>query len=133
MIDSLQFLFGVYLLCIAISSATLMTTLFFVVPLQIEKAGVKNGLSVLRKKLLAKGILSVLMSITTVLVLSSRFFIQGEIVRYLNTTLILFFSLFWFVRELIEASIYRTQFTEDQISLHSKFSILESSRGKKKA
>lgn len=120
MINSLQFLFGVYLLCIVISTATLMVTLFFVVPLQIKKATVQNGLSSLRKKLLAKGVLSLFMSIITVFILSSRFFLDGEIVRYLNTALILFFSLFWFIREIIESSIYHTQFTDDQIELHHK-------------
>lgn len=120
MIDSLQFLFGVYLLCIVISTATLMVTLFFVVPLQMKKAGVRNGLSSLRKKQLAKGLLSLAMSIITVFILSSRFFMTGESVRYLNTALIFFFTLFWFIRELVESSIYHTQFTDDQIILHRR-------------
>lgn len=120
MIESLHFLFSVYLLCIVIAIATLMVTLFFVVPLQVKKAGVQNGLSVLRKKQLAKGVLSLLMSVITVFVLSSRFFLDGVIARYLNTILILFFTLFWFIREVIESSIYHTQFTADQIDLHRK-------------
>lgn len=120
MIESLHFLFSVYLLCIVIAIATLMVTLLFVVPLQVKKAGVQNGLSSLRKKQLAKGVLSLLMSVITVFVLSSRFFLDGVIARYLNTILILFFTLFWFIREVIESSIYHTQFTEDQISLHRK-------------
>jgi hypothetical protein len=95
-------------------------TLFFIVPLQIEKAGVQNGLSTLRKKLLVKGVLSLLMSVFTVILLSSRFLLSGDIVRYLNTLLIFLFSLFWFIRELIESSIYHTQFTADQIELHNK-------------
>ncbi len=120
MIDSLQFLLTVYVFCIFLSIVTLFVTLFFVLPLQFQKAGVKNGLSSLRQKLLAKGLLSLFMSLIAVFVLSSRFFLEGEIVRYLNTFLILFFTVFWFVRELIESSIYHTQFTEDQIQLHHK-------------
>lgn len=118
--DSLQFLFSVYIVCIIISCATLVNTLFFVIPLQVKKAGVKNGLSSLRHKQLAKGVLSLFMSICTVVILSSRFFINGELIRVLNTLLVLLFTVCWFIKSLIEASIYHTQFTEDQIELHHK-------------
>lgn len=120
MIDSMQYLFIAYVLCIIISAASLVVTLFFIVPLQLKKAGVQNGLSSLRHKQLAKGVLSLLMSSITMFVLTSRFFIQGDAVRILNTTLIVCFTLFWFLKELIESSIYHTQFTEDQIELHHK-------------
>lgn len=120
MTDSLQFLLLVYILCIMISAASFIVTLLFIIPLQIKKAGVTNGLSSLRKKLLAKGVLSLFISAITVFVLSSRFFFQGEIIRYLNTLLILFFTSAWFVKQLIESSIYHTQFTQDQINFHWK-------------
>ena len=117
---SLQFLFDVYLICIVLSVSSLIVTLFFVIPLQVEKAGVKNGLSQLRYKQLAKGFLSLIMSLITIFTLSSRFFLEGDIVRYLNTLLILGFCLSWLLKELIESSIYHTQFTSDQINLHNK-------------
>lgn len=120
MIESLQLLFGIYILCIVLSTATLMTALFFVIPLQLKKAGVQNGLSSLRKKQLTKGILSVLISMITIFILGSRFFLEGEIILYFNTALVLLFNLFWFVIIIIESSIYHTQFTEDQIELHKK-------------
>lgn len=125
MIDSLQFLFYVYAICIWLAVSTLFITLFFIVPLQFEKAGVQNGLSSLRKKLLIKGLLSVLMSVVTIVILSSRFFVAGELARYLNTGLIFCFTLIWFVKQLIESSIYHTQFTEDQIELHHKIHVEE--------
>lgn len=118
--DSLQFLFIVYIVCIFIHCASFLTTLFFIIPLQIKKAHVKNGLSSLRHKLLAKGILSLMISAITIFVLTSRFFISGELIRYLNTTLIFLFTSFWFIKQIIEWSIYHTQFTEDQIRLHHK-------------
>lgn len=132
MINSLQFLYSIYMLCIVISIITLITTLFFVVPLQFKRAGVKNGLQSLRKKLLTKGILSVFMSIATVIILVSRFFASGDIIRYTNTILILLFVVFWFIREVIESSIYHTQFTEDQIDLHRKIHNAEVEKESKK-
>lgn len=130
--DSLQFLFLTYVICIFISVLTLLTTLFFVVPLQVKRVYVKNGLQSLRQKLLTNGLLSLVMSVITVFILSSRFFISGDIVRYLNTALIFFFTAIWFVRSLIETSIYHTQFTEDQIKLHHKMYDEEMRRERKK-
>jgi len=95
-------------------------TLFFVVPLQIEKVGVKNGLAVLRKKQLAKGVLSLFMSAITITILSARFFISGELARYFIAALVFLFCLFWLIKQLIESSIYHTQFTADQVKLHDK-------------
>lgn len=118
--DSLEFLFKVYMICIGVSFANLIVTLFFIIPLQFEKFGVKNGLQSLRRKLLAKGILSLIMSVIVILVLTSRFYTSGEIVRYLNTLLIFCFVVIWFIKQLIESSIYHTQFTEDQIRFHNK-------------
>lgn len=119
-VNSLEFLFIVYQVCIVLSVLTFLITLFFIVPLQMKKAGVKNGLQSLRQKLLIKGMLSLLMSAITIMVLTSRFFVEGEIIRFLNTLLIFLFSAFWLVRAIIESSIYHTQFTDDQIQLHQK-------------
>lgn len=131
MINSLQFLFGVYLVCIGLSIAALITTLFFVIPLQVKKVNVQNGLRSLRQKLLMKGVLAVIMNSSAIIVLTSRFYLEGDIVRYLNTGLVFVFCLCLFLKQLIESSIYHTQFTEEQIQIHHKIYKEELRRGKK--
>jgi uncharacterized membrane protein len=97
----------------------------FVIPLQIKRVGVKNGLATLRHKQLAKGILSLFMSGITVVVLSLRFFLEGDNARYLTVILVLLFCTAWFIEQVIESSIYHTQFTLDQILLHEKIARAE--------
>lgn len=120
MSNSLQFLFTVYIICIVLSCITVVSTLIFVIPLQVKQAGVKNGLSSLRHKLLANGFLLVFISLLEIIILSSRFFLEGDAVRYTNTILILVFTVALSIKSLIWSSILHTQFTEDQIKLHHK-------------
>lgn len=73
-IDTLTLLYIFYFIAIVFYLIAIFLEASFVIPLQFKETGVKNGLKVLRRQLLSKGILSLIVGITSVLALTTRFF-----------------------------------------------------------
>lgn len=112
----MDFVFTIYLLAIFINILTVITSTGFVLPLQFKQAGVKNGLAWLRKRLLIKGLLAIGISVITIAVLSLRFFATDpNIIRILIVGLIFIHALFLLGKSLIDAAIYRQQYTPENV------------------
>lgn len=113
---------------IFIQLAAFVVCAFFVVPLQIKEARVKNGLAKLRKQLLLVGISIALLSLITAIVLSLRFFISGDIARYISIGIVFFHSIGFLIVSATGYKIYHQQYTDEYKLLHKKIDILQKNR-----
>lgn len=96
-------------------------TISFVIPLQLKEAGVKNGLSTLRKQMLAKGFLHILIVIVAFLTLTMRHIIADlDVARVMISMLVLFFSLGLLGKSFIDSRIYRQQYTPESKRFHEE-------------
>ncbi len=123
--DSLQVLYAVYFLAIFIHVVALVNTALYVIPLQVKEARVKNGLAKLRILMLFSGVITILLSALSIIVLSLRFFIDGEVARYTIVSLVLLHSLGFLASSLITRKMYRQQYSEKQKLFHEKIDALE--------
>ncbi len=118
--DSLTFLYVVYFFAIFFLAAAMFVTAGFVIPLQFKQAKVKNGLQMLRKQLLLKGVLSFLVCGIAIATLTSRYFIDGEAARYFTVGLVFLFSLALFAKAFIDSRIYHQQYSAEHIEKSSR-------------
>lgn len=128
--NSLTFLYVVYFISVAIHAFTLFFALAFVIPLQVREARVRNGLVKLRKLMLTGGIIIISLSMISILALTSRYYLDGVIVRYVTVALILLHSLGFLSFTLIQRAIYKSQYSERQKDLHEKIAKLETVENK---
>lgn len=120
MISSLEFLYTIYILTIGIHLLAAVIIFTFVIPLQTQQAGVKNGLIKLRKQMLNKGVLSFVVIAAAILVLSARFFIDNaEILRYSVAFLVLVHGVGILGKSIIDYQIYHSQYSEDSKERHA--------------
>lgn len=118
--DSLLFLYIVYIYAIFFFIISIIVSVSMVLPLVWKQAKVKNGLRKLRYQMLARQMLGVALSITFVFALTSRFFISGDLNRYIIVCMVLLSSLIILCKTLIDFVAYRQQFTAENISFHAK-------------
>lgn len=113
--NSMTFLYVVYLASIGIHVIALLITLVFVLPLQIKEAKVKDGLLSLRKQLLFMGINIIFLSVVTIVVLSYRLFLTlpMDIMRYLVTSLVLLHALGFLMFSINAYKIYHNQYENE--------------------
>lgn len=123
--DSLTFLYTVYLISILILIVGVLINIAYILPLQIKQARVKNGLAMLRRLMLAQGFLNLLVGTLLISALTSRFFVHGEEARYIGVTLVLLISLGFLTFTSIWVAMYRQQFTPKQVELHEKIDEIE--------
>jgi len=97
--------------------ASMVIVASFVVPLQIEQAQVKNGLSRLRKLLLVKGIIYLVTSGIAAYFIGSalyRIFFEGGRVANINNALLVFaFSLGYLILSVGNYMIYHIKYIEE--------------------
>lgn len=130
-IDSLTFLYIGYFVAIFLYIATFVLETSTVLPLQFRQAGVKNGLKKLRDQLLAKGMMTDLVAITSIIALTSRYFIDGELNRIVIVIVILTNAFGTFYKSYLDNRIYNQEYTEDNILRHEKIDKFEKGLDKK--
>lgn len=118
--NSLTFLYIIYIISIIILLIGVLINAIYILPLQIKQAKVKNGLAGLRIFMLAQGSLNLLVGIFLIIALASRFFTEGDTVRYATATIMFVISIAFFTFTLIWVFMYRQQFTPRQVKLHAK-------------
>lgn len=123
--DSLQFLYDVYLVSIAIHIVSIVLGLWDDVPLLIKESRVQNGLRLLRQLTLVSGMVNLVADLASVVVLSLRFFIDGDLARYMIVSLLLIHALCFLGQRVIKSIMIRQQFTEKQKEFHEKIAKLE--------
>lgn len=129
--NSLNFLYIVFFLSILIHVLSAVITLSFVIPLQVKEARVKNGLALLRKQLLFKGVLALVIIVVAICVLSLRYFIEDvPTLRYITVSLVLVHSLGILGKVWIDYQIYHQQYTPESKEFHAKVEALEKSQKK---
>lgn len=126
--NSLTFLYVVYIVSIIILLIGILINVAYILPLQIKQAKVKNGLASLRRLMLAQGFLNLAVGTFLVIALTSRFFMHGEIIRYVAVILVLFISISFFTFTSIWVIMYRQQFTAKQVKLHEKIEEIENKK-----
>lgn len=130
--ESLTFLISVYSLSIFIHILALIIHATWVIPLQIKEANVKNGLRRLRVLMLASGITFIFLSIVTIFVLTSRFFIPAsDLYRYISVSMVLLHAIGFLTFSLIKRAIYKQQYSTEQKSLHAKLDKIEHANASK--
>lgn len=101
-------------LSLVLCAVAAITILMFVVPLQVKQAGVKNGLAMLRKQLLAYGLITFLTtSIASyfLAIISYRLLTNpGTYVSTVSQILLFLFSLSKFAIAFIGSQIYHQQY-----------------------
>ena len=119
--ESLNFLYTVFFISIILHIAAGIITAAFVIPLQLQQVGVKNGLAKLRKQMVVKGFLSLVVIMSSILALTLRYVIHDiDILRYIIVTLILIHSLGALGKSYIDYEIYHQQYTEENKEIHEK-------------
>lgn len=117
--------FTVYILLTAILLHILSAIIvgFFVIPLQIREAGVKNGLRKLRVQLLIYGFTIEGLSIVTIIILSSRYFktlVDAQVLRLLILLLVLLHAIAFFGLAIVGWLIYHQQYSDENKEVHEK-------------
>lgn len=124
--NSINFLYTVFFLSILIHVLAAVITLSFVIPLQVREAKVKNGLRILRKQLLIKGVLALVIIVVAIVVLSLRYFISEPVtLRYITVTLVLVHALGILGKTWVDYQIYHQQYSPESKAMHSRIERLE--------
>lgn len=130
--DSSAALYIGFAIAIIIYITAAIITGAFVLPLQYKEARVQNGLALLRKQMLKRGILGETVIVTSILALTLRFFIEDvNILRILITFIILIHAIGLLGKSIIDLRIYKQQYTPAQKELHRRFA-KEERKGKKR-
>jgi len=123
---SLNILYVVYLISIIIYIITVFLDVAFVLPLQAKEARIKNGLTLLRKQLLLRGIVGILVALASISALASRYFpANTEVIRYIALFFVLVSALGSLVKAIIDYMIYHQQYSDESIKRHQKIAKLE--------
>lgn len=123
--NSLEFLYAIYTISIGVLITAVAVNATFVIPLQIKEAQVDNGLNQLRKQMLLKGLIGIIVGVISILCLSIRFAINGDLARYITVLLIFSYSLGNLAISLIDSKIYRQNYNEENKELHKKIAKLK--------
>lgn len=112
---------------------TVAIILFQVIPLQWREMKVRNGLAVLRKQLLSKGILDLTTALAAIVALGIRYLVDGiDARRYVVAFLLLTLSAGFLIRSILDRQIYRSNYTAKNKKLHDEFADREEEGVEKK-
>ena len=118
--NSIDFLYAVYFISIIIVFVGMVVNLVHLLPLYLKLVKVRNGLSKLRKLMLIQNIMNQVLGIGMLIVLSARFFVEGDLARYMIVILVFGVAASYFAFIITWAVMFRQQFTDEQIMLHDK-------------
>lgn len=116
----------VFIIAILLNAIAGVFITAFVIPLQVEQAGVKNGLVKLRKQMLFKGFLSLVVIATVITILVLRLLIpSNDILGYLIGALIVVNSIGILGKSYIDYQIYHQQYSQQSKDMHERIDVLE--------
>ena len=129
--SSIGFLYIVFVLSIVLYAMSGIIVAGFVIPLQIEQVGVKNGLLKLRKQMLIKGFLNLTLVIASIMALTTRFFINDQFTqRYLIVSMILLHAIGTLIKAFIDLKIYHQNYSPENKAIHVKIDKIERAQAK---
>lgn len=126
-------LYTIFILSIITHVAAGIITAAFVIPLQVKQAGVKNGLRLLRKQMLAKGFLALFITVISIVVLTLRYIYDGDFLPYAITGLVLLHALGVLGKSVIDYEIYHHQYSPESKRMHEKIEAIEAGKAKREA
>lgn len=126
-----NFLYIIFVLSIITHVVAGIITAAFVIPLQIKQAGVRNGLRLLRKQMLAKGFLALFIAIVSVVVLTLKYLYDGDFLPVITTGLVLLHAVGILGKSIIDYEIYHHQYSEESKRLHAKIEAIELGKAKR--
>lgn len=131
---SLIILYIVFFISIILYIVAAILISAFVIPLQVEQAGVKNGLIWLRKTMLRKEFLSLVVIVASIVALTLRFFVKDPVIlRYIITSVIFIHSAGTLGKAVYDRAIYKHQYSELNKEMHKRIEKMEISDAKKEA
>lgn len=98
---------------------------YYIIPLQEQQVGVKNGLIKLRKQMLQKGVLSLIVVVTSILILALRIDPYGWPPSSYITLLIFLHGIGIFAKTVIDYQIYHSQYSPESKDLHRRIDVIE--------
>lgn len=120
--DTKTFLYIIYFTSVFILVITAVIYSLFIIPLLWRLSKVKNGLAILRKQLLAKGVLAGIAIFFAIFALTARYIISDvETLRVIITFTVLVFSLTFLGKAIIDLKIFRHSFSTKGIEENKKF------------
>jgi hypothetical protein len=132
--NNIDVLYLIYFLAVGIHVIAGIITLAFVIPLQFQQTKVKNGLIMLRKQMLLKGVLSVIVAIVSVFALLGRWLpFDGVLLQYAILLFISTHALGLLGKSVIDYKIYHQQYSEHSKNMHEKIHILEKAKERRDA
>lgn len=125
-IDTLTLLYIFYFIAIVFYLIAIFLEASFVIPLQFKETGVKNGLKTLRRQLLSKGILSLIVGITSVLALTTRFFgLPVEWNRIIIVIVVVINAIGVVGKAFLDYRIYHQEYSSSSKTKHARIERLE--------
>lgn len=126
MSTSLKFLTVGFFASILLYFINAAIAIFYVLPLLLKEAGVKNGLVKLRRQMLAEVVLYIAVSVFSIFALTGRFiFGTSEVSRYIIVSMVFLTSISFTAKILIYKEIYNQTFSDEQKKLHELMAKLE--------
>lgn len=113
------------IIAILIHIVSAVIAFYYIIPLQAQQVGVKNGLIKLRKQMLRKGILSLIVIIASIFILALRVNPFNWDTPYIITSLIFIHGLGIFGKTIIDYQIYHSQYSPESKDLHKRIDKLE--------
>lgn len=108
-----------------------IVTVAFVIPLQVQQAGVKNGLRKLRLQLLVKGVLALIVIGAALFSLTARWVLDdGATLRFALVFFVVTHAVGVLGKSIIDYIIYHQQYSPHNKELHEKMEALENSQKK---
>ena len=128
----MNLIYILYITNILIHLLSVIITAIFIVPLQIREARVKNGLAVLRKQLLAFGVLVIVVGIASVIALTLPLFERNGITLYLSLTTVTIHAFAFLGFAILGYQIYHTQYTDEIKEAHKELDKIRSGQASAK-
>lgn len=117
-------------LSIVIRLVSFLVVFFFVLPLQISEAGVRNSLRKLRYQLLGIGCIIIIINVLSLYFLFD-ILIHETVQKEFNVWLQILNALAYLGMAIIGFHIYHQQYTQESKDFHKKVEIMETKRKKK--
>lgn len=119
-------LYTIYFFAVFLHVVAGILTMAFVIPLQFQQSKVKNGLVLLRRQMLIKGLLSLIVIIVSVFALMGRWLpFNGDTIRYAVLLFISTHAVGILGKSYIDYRIYHQQYSEHSKQMHQKIHTLE--------
>lgn len=117
---NIYFLYTIYIFAIVLHLSSAAIVAFFIIPLQVKEARVRNGLAKLRIQLLIFGVTVFSLGLLGAIILSTRFFISGSVAIYLTLFMIVLHGLGFLSLSVVGHRMYTQQYTDESKRLHEE-------------